>query len=98
MAGSLERIIQDVLVDREILTQALNLQMSMLSHRTNKAMSRLAIVSTIFLPLTFLAGIYGMNFEIFPEIGWRYGYPLFWAECAVVVAVLLYLLRRARML
>lgn len=98
MAGTLERIIQDVLVDREILTQALTLHMSMLSHKTNQAMSKLAIVSTIFLPLTFLAGIYGMNFHIFPELEWRYGYLFFWGVCAVIVGVLIVILRRARML
>ena len=61
-------------------------------------MSRLAIVSTIFLPLTFLAGIYGMNFQVFPEIRWHYGYLFFWGLCVIVVGVLIVILRKARMI
>ena len=98
MTGTLERILQDVLVDREILTQSLSLHMSMLSHRTNQAMSKLTVVSLIFLPLTFLVGIYGMNFAVFPEIKWHYGYLFFWIVCITIVAILLIILRRNRML
>jgi magnesium transporter len=44
----------------------------------NEIMKVLTIMGTIFIPLTFLAGVYGMNFEHLPEFKWRYGYPLFW--------------------
>jgi magnesium transporter len=98
MAGALERILQDVLVDREILTQSLSLHMSMVSHRTNQAVSKLTVVSFIFLPLTFLCGIYGMNFVIFPELRWHYGYLFFWGLCATIVTILLVILRRIRLL
>ena len=98
MAGALERILQDVLVDREILTQSLSLHMSMVSHRTNQAVSKLTVVSFIFLPLTFLCGIYGMNFVIFPELRWHYGYLFFWGLCATIVTILLFILRRIRLL
>lgn len=98
LAGTLERVLQDVLVDRDILTQSLNLHMSMLSHRTNKAMSKLTVISVIFLPLTFLCGVYGMNFAVFPELHWRYGYAFFWGACVGIVAVLLVILRRTRLL
>ena len=73
-----------MLVDRDILSEALNLHMSMVSHRTNEVMKKLTVVSVVFLPLTFLVGVYGMNFEIFPELKWRFGYVYFWG---VVVAV-----------
>lgn len=98
IAGTLEKVLQDVLVDREILTQSLSLHMSMVSHHTNRAMSKLTVVSAIFLPLTFLCGVYGMNFTVFPEIHWRYGYDVFWATCIVIVIVLLIVLRRYRLL
>ena len=98
MVGTLERILQDVLMDREILTQALNLHMSLLSHRTNEAMSKLTVVSLIFLPLTFLCGVYGMNFENFPEIKWQYGYPFFWIISITIVVILIIVLRRIRLL
>ena len=98
IAGTLEKVLQDVLVDREILTQSLNLHMSMVSHHTNRAMSKLTVISAIFLPLTFLCGVYGMNFTVFPEIHWKYGYDIFWATCAIIVVGLLIVLRRYRLL
>ena len=45
----------------------------------NRIMKRLTVVSTIFIPLTFLAGIWGMNFKVMPELDWRYGYATAWA-------------------
>ena len=67
MVGSVDHILQDMLVDRDILSESLNLYMSMVGHRTNKVMKKLTAVSVIFMPLTFLVGVYGMNFEIFPS-------------------------------
>jgi len=52
----------------------------------------------VFLPLTFLVGVYGMNFEIFPELRWHYGYVYFWGLVVAAVATLLYVLRRSRLL
>lgn len=98
IASTLEKILQDVLVDREILTQSINLYMSIVGHNTNRAMSKLTVISAIFLPLTFLCGVYGMNFTVFPEIHWRYGYDAFWVTCTTIVVVLLIVLRRHRLL
>ncbi len=55
------------------------LLMGFLSNRMNQAMQRLAAISLIFLPLTFIVGNYGMNFKYMPELGWKYGYLLVWA-------------------
>jgi magnesium transporter len=44
----------------------------------NAIMQRLTVIATIFMPLTFFAGVYGMNFKYFPEIYWKYGYLFFW--------------------
>jgi magnesium transporter len=98
MVGTLEHVLQDLLVDRDILTESLNLHMSLVAHRTNEVMKRLTGVSVVFLPLTFLCGVYGMNFQNFPELQWRYGYPVFWLSVALIVTVLLALLRRTKML
>jgi magnesium transporter len=49
-----------------------------LSHKMNQIMQLLTIISTIFIPLTFVAGIYGMNFEKMPELSWQYGYASVW--------------------
>jgi magnesium transporter len=98
MVGTLEHVLQDLLVDRDILSEALNLHMSLLGHRTNQVMRKLTAVSVVFLPLSFLAGVYGTNFERLPELRWQYGYLYFWCLAALVVGVLLTVLRRARLL
>ena len=66
-----------------------------MSQRLNEVMKVLTIIGTIFIPLTFLAGVYGMNFKHFPELDWVWGYPFFWAMClATAVGMLLWLRRR----
>jgi Mg2+ and Co2+ transporter CorA len=98
MVGTVERILQDLLADREILNDSLNLHVSAVSHRTNEGVRRLTGVSVIFLPLTFLVGVYGMNFEVLPELKWRMGYALFWGVVATTTISLLVLLRRKKLL
>jgi magnesium transporter len=96
MVGTIERVLQDVLVDRDILNGALNNYMSMVAHKTNRVMSRLTIVSFIFLPLTFLCGVYGMNFEILPEKNFEYGYLLFWIAVVAIATGLLIFMKRKK--
>jgi magnesium transporter len=67
----------------------LNLHMGILSTRMNKAMQRLAAISLIFLPLTFIVGNYGMNFKYMPELDWKYGYFAVWVV-NITVAVLIF--------
>lgn len=98
MVGTMERVLQDLVVDRELLSESLNLYVSLLSHRTNQVMKRLTVVSVIFLPLTFLCGVYGMNFENLPELRWRYGYALFWAAATLIVGGIVWFSRRTRLL
>jgi magnesium transporter len=64
---------------RELVSGALEAHLSMVSQRTNDVMRVLTVVSTLFIPLTFLVGVYGMNFDHMPELRWRYGYFLVWA-------------------
>lgn len=59
---------------QELTTDLINGFISVSAHRTNSIMKMLTIVTAIFLPLTLVAGIYGMNFQHMPELGWRYGY------------------------
>lgn len=98
LAGTLEHVLQDLLVDRDILSESLNLYMSLVSHRTNEVMKRLTVVSVIFLPLTFLCGVYGMNFEILPELRWPFGYAFFWSLVTAIVIALVTLMRRAKLI
>ena len=66
-----------------------NLLMGFMSNRMNQAMQRLAAISLIFLPLTFLVGVYGMNFDVMPELKWQYGYFAVWGV-NLIVAWLIY--------
>jgi magnesium transporter len=98
MVGTVERVLQDVLVDRDVLSGALNNYMSMVAHRTNKVMGKLTVVSVIFLPLTFLCGVYGMNFEVIPELKWAWGYGGFWIAALAIVLGLIVVMRRMKLL
>jgi magnesium transporter len=60
---------------RDLVTSALDAYLSVQSNRLNEVMKTLALISTVMLPLTFIAGVYGMNFDHMPELHWRYGYP-----------------------
>lgn len=63
---------------REMLSGMLDIYLSSVSNRLNSVMKVLTIIATIFMPLTFIAGIYGMNFKYMPELEWRWGYPVIW--------------------
>ena len=63
---------------RDRLVGLLELHVAMTGHRMNEVMKTLTIVATIFIPLTFLVGVYGMNFDSMPELHWRWGYPASW--------------------
>lgn len=102
MVGTIERVLQDVLVDRDILNGSLNNYMSLVAHKTNKVMGRLTVVSIIFLPLTFVCGVYGMNFDQalgnMPELQWEHGYLFFWLLTAGLIAGLIGLMRWLKLL
>ncbi len=98
MIDTLERLLADITANREILESAMNFSLTVMAHRTNLTMNRLAVVSTIFLPLTFLCGVYGMNFEVMPETEWAHGYTLFWIVSAIITVTLTIVLKRARLL
>jgi magnesium transporter len=78
------QIVDSVETYQDILSNMLDTYLSSVSNKTNDTMKILTIFSTIFIPLTFLAGIYGMNFENIPELHFRYGYLLFWLISAIV--------------
>ena len=98
MAGTLERLGGDLTTEREVLNETLNLYMGMVSHRTNKVVNRLTIISAIFLPLSFLCGVYGVNLKGVPEFEWEFGYVFFWCLCVVIAGTLLLVMRRRKWL
>jgi magnesium transporter len=72
------QVIDNVETFRDMIAGILDIYLSSVSNRLNSVMKVLTIIATIFMPLTFLAGIYGMNFKYMPELEWRWGYPLIW--------------------
>lgn len=83
---------------RETCNAVAEMVLGMISFRTNSIMKILAIVSTIFIPLTFIAGVYGMNFEYMPELGMRYGYFTVLVLMASIAGFVLWILRQKRWL
>lgn len=75
---------------RELASNLMDIYLSSLSNRTNEVMRVLTVISTIFIPLTFIAGVYGMNFEYMPELKWRYGYFLCWIIMSGIACSLIY--------
>lgn len=78
---------------RDVATGLTETYMSSLSNRMNEVMKVLTIIGTIFIPLTFLAGVYGMNMHI-PENQWPWAYPVFWIVCVAVAAGMFLWFRR----
>jgi magnesium transporter len=78
---------------RDLTSGMMDLYLSVVSNRLNEIMKVLTIISTVFIPLTFIVGIYGMNFQI-PELKWKYGYPAVMLLMAVIAAGMLWWFRR----
>ncbi len=83
---------------RDVVGSTLDTYLSVSSHKLNEVMKALTIVSTIFLPLTLVTSLYGMNFDIMPELHWRYGYLMVWVVMGLVLAGMLWFFRRKRWL
>ncbi len=79
---------------RELAGGLTETYMTAMSNRMNEVMKVLTIIGTIFIPLTFFAGVYGMNFEYLPEFQWRYGYALFWIICLATAGTMVAWFRR----
>jgi len=92
------QVIDTVESFREMLTSMVETYLSSVSNRMNEVMKVLTIISTVFIPITFLAGVYGMNFRYFPEIGWPLGYALFWGIVLAAVGGMFAFFRRKRWL
>jgi magnesium transporter len=89
------QIIDTMDIYREMLSTMLDLYLSSVSNRLNEVMKVLTVIATIFMPLTFIAGVYGMNFKHMPELEWEYGYPLAWlVMIAIGVGMFFYFKRK----
>ncbi len=88
------QIMETVETYREMLSGMVDLYLSSVSNSMNEVMKVLTIIATIFIPLTFLAGIYGMNFENMPELQWRLGYPMVWALMILIFFSMIYYFKK----
>jgi magnesium transporter len=92
------QIIDTIESFRDAVSGMLDIYLSSISNRMNAVMKVLTIIATIFIPLTFVAGIYGMNFKYMPELGWRWGYAAILILMMVVAILMLIYFRRKKWL
>jgi magnesium transporter len=83
------QIVDTIETLREMVSASLDIYLSSVSYRLNAVMRVLTVITTIFMPLSFIASIYGMNFEYMPELQWKWGYPLVLGLMGVVAAAML---------
>lgn len=92
------QVIDTIETFRDMISGMLDIYLSSVSNRLNSVMKVLTIIATIFMPLTFIAGIYGMNFKYMPELGWRWGYPMVWVLVIVISVFMLIYFKKKRWL
>lgn len=83
---------------RDVCSGMLDTYLSSISNKTNDIMKVLTIFSTIFTPLTFIAGVYGMNFKDLPELSWKYGYASFWIISLLITGIMIRFFRKKKWL
>ena len=74
---------------RDILTSTIDIYISNSSNKMNEIMKVLTIISTVFMPLSFIVGVYGMNIGNMPELHWRWTYPILWAIMIFISIIML---------
>jgi magnesium transporter len=92
------QVIDNVETFRDMLSGMLDIYLSSISNRMNEIMKVLTIISTIFIPLTFIVGLYGMNFKFMPELEWHWGYPAVLLLMLGVTVFMLFYFRRKKWL
>lgn len=98
VSDHVSQIIDTVETYRDMISGMREIYLSSLSNRMNEVMKVLTIIATIFIPLTFIAGIYGMNFSYMPELGWIYGYPVTIIIMIAISGVMICYFRRKKWL
>lgn len=89
------QVIDTIETYRDMVSGMLDIYLSSVSNRMNEVMKVLTIIATIFIPMTFIAGIYGMNFEFMPELKWQWGYFMVWfVMIAISIVMLVYFKRK----
>jgi magnesium transporter len=89
------QIIETMETDRDMISGMLDIYVSSMSNKMNEIMKTLTVIATIFIPMTFFAGVWGMNFKHMPELEWQWAEPTFWLfMIAIAVALLLFFRKR----
>lgn len=91
------RLVESIDLHREMSASMLDIYLSTINNRMNETMKILTMFASIFIPLTFIVGVYGMNFEFMPELGWRYGYPTVMAGMTLLAVCMLYYFKRKKL-
>ena len=81
---------------REMVWNLMDMHMSIMSNKMNEVMKVLTIIATIFIPLTFMAGVYGMNFDNIPELHYEYSYHILWFVMIIIFVLMLFYFRRKK--
>jgi magnesium transporter len=92
------QVVETIETFRDMVSGMLDIYLSSISNRMNEVMKVLTIIATLFIPLTFIAGIYGMNFEYMPELKWRWGYFFVWGIMIALALVMFIYIKRKRWL
>ena len=92
------QVIDTIETFRDMLSGILDIYLSSISNRMNEIMKVLTIIATIFMPLTFMAGVYGMNFKYMPELEWHWGYFFIWSIMITIAVSMLVYFRKKRWL
>ena len=92
------QILENIDLNRELVWGLMDMHLTTLSNRMNQVMRVLTVIATIFIPLTFIAGIYGMNFEFMPELKFRYGYPILMGSMFIILIVMVLIFKRKKWL
>jgi len=92
----LERLEDDLVTDRQVISDSVNFHVSIVSYHMNASIKAMTAVNVLFVPLTLLAAIYGMNFRSMPETKWEHGYAWFWLLFSLILIISFVWLKRRR--
>jgi len=92
------QLIETVETDRDLISSMLDIYLSSVNNRLNEVMKVLTMIATVFMPLSFISGLYGMNFYFMPELNWKWGYPVTVLVMGGVVGVMLWFFKNKKWL
>lgn len=92
------QIIETIEIYRDIIAGIFDVYLSIINNKMNSVMKVLTLIATIFIPLTFITGIYGMNFKFMPELGWKLGYPVVLIAMVLICILMVILFKKKKWL